>query len=168
MKLLEEDIKLVKERKYRNILTVCGMGTILLGCWTIIKMIIYMLLVQAARESIEKEALEVGISTPAYLWLNGIISVVYLMIKFRAGIGAMREGAGGKVKVTYLILVAFLMVASIGMTLSALDKNNFYWDAFDRMATFAIQLISAWVHAEILLYSIKLKKLTEPVKQKGE
>lgn len=152
-----------QKRKLEINLITLGTGVILFGLWTFIKFAVTTILFGTQIDAAVEEN-EMGI-LKYILWGAAIIE---FLIRCYIGFSARAEGKGKHKRILYLIptvIYILLYAASVFVELYALFTVT--QDNFSVFVTLVIDVTSTVFLTEVLLYSVKLRKLKKAMAHKG-
>lgn len=143
-------------RKKRSELIITGVGTILLGSWAFVKIILEIFFAADYVQSIfDFDSFDDPRVKPIMLFIWIVIGFVSMLLYLYVGIRAIREGRTGKQHRFYIVLAAFLMSANVLFLITnlmsfsesqaaILDLIGELLLSFARAANFAVMLYAAW------------------------
>ena len=151
-------------RKLEDDLNVSGTGAILMGLWSIIRVImqVYVELKKkmdtelAANETFEKTLVVILV-----MLLLGVLCAAVMMIHLYIGLNAIRAAKGMKYKKGYFaatIIFGLLTVSSLDMYLEEFRKIE---DIDTTIASMLVDLTTIYIFAVIIISTVKLRKLRE-------
>jgi len=166
---VQGDPAAIRLRRYRNTMTVSGMGTIAFGIWSIIKTMMYFLFDPA---DIQKLFADTG----AEQWkVFSIIIVFFLLavdlsLRCFVGLSAAAEGKGKKRGNLYVIVAMFMTLFSIFSMVSSFIPSTYFFSMTDRIITIIVEFTSLMAMLELIISAIIVKRQTrtkQPDYRKG-
>ena len=153
----------VQKRKLEVNLSTLGTGVILFGLWTFIKYALsYVLFGTKFDEAVTAEKLLIlNIITWGFV-------VIALLIQCYIGFSARAEGKGKHKGIFYLILTAIeLLLSAISVAIEIAVLFTYHSEIFSLIVTLVIDVTSMVFLAEVLIYSVKLRRLRKAQADKG-
>lgn len=153
----------VQKRKLEVNLSTLGTGVILFGLWTFIKYALsYVLFGTEFDEAVTAEKLLIlNIITWGFV-------VIALLIQCYIGFSARAEGKGKHKGIFYLILTAIeLLLSAISVAIEIAVLFTYHSEIFSLIVTLVIDVTSMVFLAEVLIYSVKLRRLRKAQADKG-
>lgn len=153
-------------RKQQNILVEAGTGTILLAVWSVAKVNLYLGLASVSIEDVYSAAEKDGINPKWFLvfmvTLLVIILLVQLLTRLYVGLSAIAEGKGKEKRWGYIALSAVILVMDLQTSYQAFWADRIRLGepmTFDSFTSLCMELVSAYVLLELMICSIRVKKL---------
>lgn len=151
-------MKEVKMRRYQNLLTVSGLGVIVLALWSVLKTILYFVL----NRDIFNQAFA-GVSDNALVKAVAIgmiaaILLIDLTIRLFVGMSARAEGFGKKKGYAYIILAVLLALLSL-TSLVLIFFNSSGKSITEMIVSVIVEATSLIVVIELLVAAFTVKKL---------
>ncbi len=151
---------IIKIRKYRDDLNVCGLGTIVLGVWGVVKAIIELFTDFKSEWDIETDTVVEKVFVVILLAIIfGIVAGLIMWLHLYVGLNAMKAARGQSYKKKYYpvcIILCVLTIASIG---------TYYEDFKDlenidtTLAALIVDLTTIYIYAVIIISTYKMRKL---------
>lgn len=171
-----------KLRKNQNNLTILGIGVILFGLWTVVKILLQYTLDRAqVREMVNsiktgmngKNGFQVtdGFIIFFILILTLLFLLVIVCLRLYIGISAINEGLGRKKGkgVLYLIVAAIMAISNgisvYGIIMSFTEFSGNFNTVFDKASALVIDASSLIILIEMINASIKVKLLTSKLRK---
>ena len=154
-------MKEVKLRRYRNLLTVSGLGVIAFGGWSVLKMILVFVM---QRDTIEALFAEMAVDSR----VKGITIVIVIaimlidfLIRIFVGSTARAEGLGKKKGPAYIVFALLLALGSLfSLVLLFVDGDSLSKTPILQTAISVILEITSMVATiELLVAAFTVKKL---------
>ena len=160
-------MKEVKIRRYRNLLTVSGLGVIMLSGWNVLKMILIFVM---QRDTIEALFAELSIDAVVKNVTLGIIVSIILvdsLMRFFVGRSARAEGFGKKKGNAYIVFAILLVLGSLSSLILVFYDNDSL--ASSKILQTAVSVIfevtSTVVTLELLVSAFTVKKLEKELNE---
>ena len=145
-----------KLRKYRDTLSITGMGVIVFGVWMVIKFILSTVFMDdyLAKNGI---VLSDRMSEIVYYVFITVLLAVSVALRVKVGSDAIKEGKGKKRGIFYIFVAAFIYVpASVYSLYTGFSDMS---DVFDSVTGMFVELTSLITTLEMLVSAIRVKKL---------
>lgn len=153
-------MKEVKLRRYRNLLTISGLGVIAFGLWSVLKTIMIMLLREDVREYIRQIMPD---NTTVKLVVFGMLGGVLLfdlLLRLYVGLTARSEGFGKKKGYAYIVLAILMALGSVA-SIVILFSDASSQDPLEMIVSFIVEATSLVILIELLVAAFTVKKLTK-------
>ena len=152
-------------RRNQISLVMCGTGVILLGVWSVLKVMLYFLAGPPIELGIEEDPKVVLIAEIVVFGLLGILMVADVWLRVSIGRAARAEGMGRPQKSRYLYLTLFVAIISIlGLVYSvwlALTGGLTNQSRLDFAASCAVDLISTFLLFRLIAAAKRVRRLRE-------
>ena len=161
----EIDIRL---RRYKKELYTTGMGYILFGIWSVLKVIMSVFLGELMLENVfpreESDPQEYMIIRIVYTLFIFIVALVVFLIHLRVGLGAIKASRGAK-KSRYLILAVILLVINIISLRGYSFRNNGGEISDTQVASFLVDITVTMLLVGMCWSDHMMRKLTKEKEQ---
>jgi hypothetical protein len=151
-----------KLRKYEDDLNVSGAGVIIMGIWSIVRILIEIFLDKKAL--VELQADEHVSDTMAIvlsLLIIALIAFIVMKIHLYIGLNAMRAAKGKEHKGGYFIAAIIFLILSVA-SLASYKEDLQGEDPIDVVITsMLVDLTTIYVLAVVAIATLKIKKLRE-------
>ena len=149
-----------KMRRYRNLLTVSGLGVIIFGLWSVLKTILLLFMKEGILSEIPDDTF---VRVMFFLILGGIL-LVDVLIRLYVGLSARAEGFGKKKGYGYVVIAILMALASLAsLVLIFFDSNE--QSIWELIVSVIVEATSLVVTIELLVAAFTVKKLK---KETGE
>ena len=161
--------------KHRHTLAVVGMGAIAFGIWSLIKSILYFVLVEPLSDIINENLdsiIDSNFEALAALALSilivGLFVLIDMLFRWKVGRRAMAISRGDKDPgVGFFILSAILLlmdlselVLGVSSIVGAISSDE---DMIDRISTLLVDFTSVVMLAEMIFAAVMIRKLTKAI-----
>lgn len=110
-------------RRNQNYLIMIGSGVIMIGLWSVIKTICFLLLGSGTAKAYFVEMAQAGVSGRGSILIMLLIVSVDLAVRFFVGLNAIREGYGERRGVLYVVLAVVLSLLSLATLVSSFTSH---------------------------------------------
>ncbi len=161
---LTMDNSKVRLRRYEDDLYVSGTGIIIMGAWSVIKLLLGVILGEDRDLFFESDS-ELGQTAVMILTvlMVGILSALIIMLHVHIGLNAVRAARGKEYKKSYLIWNVLLLLLNIVGFIG-------YYDMFDDMenidstiASILVDLTSVYVCLIVIISANRIKKIKQVI-----
>ena len=143
-----------KMRRYRNLLTVSGLGVIIFGLWSVLKTILLLFMKEGILSEIPDDTF---VRVMFFLILGGIL-LVDVLIRLYVGLSARAEGFGKKKGYAYVVIAILMALASLtSLVLIFFDSNE--QSIWELIVSVIVEATSLVVTIELLVAAFTVKKL---------
>ena len=143
-----------KMRRYRNLLTVSGLGVIIFGLWSVLKTILLLFMKEGILSEIPDDTF---VRVMFFLILGGIL-LVDVLIRLYVGLSARAEGFGKKKGYGYVVIAILMALASLtSLVLIFFDTNE--QSLWELIVSVIVEATSLVVTIELLVAAFTVKKL---------
>ena len=143
-----------KMRRYRNLLTVSGLGVIIFGLWSVLKTILLLFMKEGILSEIPDDTF---VRVMFFLILGGIL-LVDVLIRLYVGLSARAEGFGKKKGYGYVVIAILMALASLtSLVLIFFDSNE--QSIWELIVSVIVEATSLVVTIELLVAAFTVKKL---------
>lgn len=156
--ILKNDRESIRFRRHSNNLVVLGTGVILFGFWGIIKIAMNFIFgIELFTEADIEQLGENGMVITLIILI--IIMAVDVLLRLHTGLRARKEGAGGKVSASYVVISVFLIIGSV-LSVAIVIESIFSLeeDAIDSFLSFFMELTSLALTIELFISAISVRK----------
>ncbi len=162
--ILTMDNSKVRLRRYEDDLYVSGTGIIIMGAWSVVKLLLGVFLGEDRDLFFEADS-EPGQTAMMILTalMVGILSVLIIMLHVHIGLNAVRAARGKEYKRSYLIWNMMLLLLNIVGFIG-------YYDMFDDMenidstiASILVDLTSVYVCLIVIISANRIKKIKQVI-----
>ena len=154
-------MKEVKLRRFRNLLTVSGLGVIAFGGWNVLKMILVFVMQRDTIEALFAEMSIDGLVKNITIAIIIAVTVIDFLIRLFVGLSARAEGFGKKKGAAYIVFAVLLVLGSLSsLVLFFCDPDSLTKSPILQTAVSVIlEITSAVATVELLVAAITVKKL---------
>lgn len=154
-------MKEVKMRRYRNLLTVSGLGVIVFGGWSVLKTILVLVM---QRDMIEALLAEMSVNELAgkiTIAITFAIMLIDFLIRLFVGLSARAEGFGKKKGYAYIVFAVLLVLGSLlSLVLVFFDTGSpAQTPVLQTVVSVILETTSFVVTIELLVAAFTVKKL---------
>ena len=143
-----------KMRRYRNLLTVSGLGVIIFGLWSVLKTILLLFMKEGILSEIPDDTF---VRVMFFLILGGIL-LIDVLIRLYVGLSARAEGFGKKKGYGYVVIAILMALASLtSLVLIFFDSNE--QSIWELIVSVIVEATSLVVTIELLVAAFTVKKL---------
>ena len=143
-----------KMRRYRNLLTVSGLGVIIFGLWSVLKTILLLFMKEGILSEIPDDTF---VRVMFFLILGGIL-LIDVLIRLYVGLSARAEGFGKKKGYGYVVIAILMALASLtSLVLIFFDTNE--QSLWELIVSVIVEATSLVVTIELLVAAFTVKKL---------
>lgn len=143
-----------KMRRYRNLLTVSGLGVIIFGLWSVLKTILLLFMKEGILSEIPDDTF---VRVMFFLILGGIL-LIDVLIRLYVGLSARAEGFGKKKGYGYVVIAILMALASLtSLVLIFFDTNE--QSIWELIVSVIVEATSLVVTIELLVAAFTVKKL---------
>ena len=147
-------MKVIKMRRYQNLLTVSGLGVIIFGLWTVLKTILLLFL----QEDMVDDLPDGLFYRVLFFTLIGGVLLIDFLIRLFVGLSARAEGFGKKKGYGYIVVAILIAIASLASLVLI------FFDTADRsilelIVSFIVEATSMIATVELLVAAFTVKKL---------
>ena len=143
-----------KMRRYRNLLTVSGLGVIIFGLWSVLKTILLLFMKEGILSEIPDDTF---VRVMFFLILGGIL-LIDVLIRLYVGLSARAEGFGKKKGYGYVVIAILMALASLtSLVLIFFDSNE--QSIWELIVSVIVEATSLVVTIELLVGAFTVKKL---------
>ena len=159
--------------KHRHTLAVVGMGAIVFGIWSLIKSILYFVLVEPLSDIINENLdsdsnFEALAALALSILIVGLFVLIDMLFRWKVGRRAMAISRGDKDPgVGFFILSAILLlmdlselVLGVSSIVGAISSDE---DMIDRISTLLVDFTSVVMLAEMIFAAVMIRKLTKAI-----
>jgi len=151
-------MKDVKLRRYQNLLTVSGLGVIVLALWSVLKTILFIFV---KKDDLEKEFADISENSAMMAMVIAILAAVILidlLIRLYVGLSARAEGFGKKKGYGYIVFAVLLGLLSVlSLVLIFFDTGDTSIE--ELIVSVIVEATSLVVVIELLVAAFTVKKL---------
>lgn len=143
-------------RRHQNTLVILGTGVIIFGVWSFVKMIAYYFLNPAYIQEYADRSIPMGL----FFGTLYVFLAVDLLLRVYVGLSARAVGFGRKNRTAYLAACGLILVLH-GMAVASGVWQMRTLDGMtaDRIISFIIDLTAVIILLELIIASVKLKRL---------
>ena len=156
-------MKEVKLRRYQNLLTLSGLGVIVFGLWSILKLFLILLLNDdTVSETIKAAEMPDEFTTRLALYLVlGVIILIDFLMRLFVGLSARSEGFGNKRGNAYVVFAALIALSSlISVVFIFFDTSlTSISSVLELIVSVFVEATATVVMIELLVSAITVKKL---------
>ena len=152
----------IRLRKNQNTLSVIGLGVIVFGIWSVIKIVLYTAL---DNDGLLESSLRGNLERWAFWIMMGILLAADLGLRLHVGLSAMAEGRGRSPRKAYIILTFLMALISFALFAAGLIG---LWTS----DSFGVSLVSSIVDAtscvlllEMAVSAIQVKRLRKRLEE---
>ena len=144
-----------KMRRYRNLLTVSGLGVIIFGLWSVLKTILLLFMKEGILSEIPDDTF---VRVMFFLILGGIL-LIDVLIRLYVGLSARAEGFGKKKGYGYVVIAILMALASLtSLVLIFFDTNEqSLWELIVSVIVEATSLVVT-IESLVAAFSVKMLK----------
>lgn len=163
--------------KHRHTLAVVGMGAIAFGIWSLIKSILYFVLVEPLNDIIKTSLdsmidsnLEALAALAISILIVGLFVMIDMLFRWKVGRKAMVISRGDREPgVSFFILSAILMLMDLAeLVMGVLSITGFMssdGDLTDQISTLLVDFTSVVMLIEMIYAAVMIRKLTKAISE---
>ncbi len=152
----------IKLRKYEDDLNVSGSGIIMMGAWSVIRVLIELFL--GTKDAITFEAdspAEKAIGIAAVIIIVAILALVIMKVHLYIGLNASRAAKRRKHKKGYFVAAIIILILSVLSFYSYKEKIRDLDNIDTTIASMLVDLVTIYLLFNIIFATIKIKKIKE-------
>ncbi|MBQ9269226.1 MAG: hypothetical protein IJ206_06855 [Oscillospiraceae bacterium] len=158
--MLNNDELHIRLRKNQNTLSVIGLGVIVFGVWSVIKIVLYTAL---DNDGLVASSLRGNLDRWVFWIMMGIFLAADLGLRLHVGLSAMAEGRGGSPRKAYIVLTFLMALVSFALFAAGMVG---LWFSDSLEISIGVSLVSSIVDAtscvllfEMAVSAIQVKRL---------
>jgi hypothetical protein len=147
-------MKEVKLRRYRNLLTISGLGVIAFGLWSVLKTILLFVFREEALAALPDDVL----TRVIFFVIVGVLLLTDFAIRLFIGLSARAEGLGKKKGYAYLVFAVLLALASAA-SVAAIFFDTGTTSILEIIVSVIVEVTSLVAVIELIAAAIHVKRL---------
>ncbi len=156
-----------KLRKYQDDLDVCGFGIIILGAWSVVKLVMQIFLDSDSffdfgledLGSTEEEQAVAAVAILGIIALLLVLSVIIFLIRFYIGRNASKAAKEQPYKKGYYVWAIIFLVLDVASMYTYVDEIKDLENIETTIASLVVDLTTIYILANIVIATNKIKSL---------